>query len=131
MLSQVESEGHHYKVLTEVTDHKKDDSAISKVGGFIKSSSGNIHRKRTTRGWKILVEWKDGSVDWVLIKDLKQSTPVELTEYFVENKISDEPDFNWWIKETLQHRYMIVSRVKSNYWRTSHNFGIRFPRTVK
>ena len=26
MMSQVDSEGHHYQVLAEVTDHKKDDS---------------------------------------------------------------------------------------------------------
>ena len=50
MLSQVDSEGHHYQVLTEVTDHKRDYSAISKVDGFIKSSSGNQHRKRKTCG---------------------------------------------------------------------------------
>ena len=55
MLSSVDSEGHHYQVLTEVTHNKKDDSAISKVDCFIKSSSGNLHRKRTTRGWKLLV----------------------------------------------------------------------------
>ena len=61
-MSQVDYEGHHYQVLTEVTDHKKDDSAIAKVGGFIKSSSGNLHRKSTTSGWKNLVEWNDGSV---------------------------------------------------------------------
>ena len=36
MLSQVDYEVHHYQVLTEVTDHKKDDSAIAKVDGFIK-----------------------------------------------------------------------------------------------
>ena len=71
MMSQVDSEGHHYQVLTEVTDHKKDDIDISKVGGFIKSSSDNLHRKRTNSGWKLLVEWKDGSVDWVPLKDLK------------------------------------------------------------
>ena len=59
MMSQVDSEGHHYQVLTEVTDHKKDDSAIAKVDGFIKSISGKIYRNRTTCGWKILVEWKD------------------------------------------------------------------------
>ena len=63
MMSQVDSEGHHYQVLTEMTDHKKDDSAIAKVDGFINSISGNLHRKRTTHGWKILLEWKDGSVD--------------------------------------------------------------------
>ena len=71
ILSQVDSEGHHYQVLTEVTDHNKDDSDIAKVGGFIKSSSRNLHRKRTTRGWKILLEWKNVSVDWVPLKDLK------------------------------------------------------------
>ena len=76
IMSQVDSEVCHYQVLTEVNDHKKDDSAIAKVDGFINSSSGNQHRKRTTRGWKILVEWKDGSIDWVPLKDLKQSNPV-------------------------------------------------------
>ena len=65
MMSQVDSEGHHNQVLTEVTDHKKDDSDISMVDGFIRSSSGNIHQKSKTHGWKILVEWKDGSFDWV------------------------------------------------------------------
>ena len=60
MLSQVDYEGHHYQLFTEVTDHKKDDSAIAKVDGFINYSSGNLHQNRKTRGWKILLEWKDG-----------------------------------------------------------------------
>ena len=60
MLSQVDSEGHHYQVLIRVTDHKRDDSAISKVDGFIKSRSGELQQKRTICGWKLLVEWKDG-----------------------------------------------------------------------
>ena len=55
MMSQVESEGHHYQVLTEVTDQKKYDSDIAIVNGFIKSSSGNLHQNRTTRVWKLLV----------------------------------------------------------------------------
>ena len=84
-----------------MTDRKKDDSDVSKVDGFIKSSSGNLHRKRTTYGWKILVECKDGSVDWVPLKDLKQSNPVELAEYDVANEISYEPALNWWVNETL------------------------------
>ena len=36
MLSQVDSEGHHYQLLTGVTEHNKDDSAIAKVDSFIK-----------------------------------------------------------------------------------------------
>ena len=60
IISQIDSEGHHYQVLTEVTYHKKDDSAIIKVEGFIKSSRGKLQRKRTTCGWKLLLECKDG-----------------------------------------------------------------------
>ena len=71
MLSQVDSEGHHYQVLTEVTYHKRGDSAITKVDGFVKYSNGILHRNRTTCGWKILLELKVGSVDWVPLKDLK------------------------------------------------------------
>ena len=131
MLSQVDSEGHHYQVLTKVTDRNKYVSDIAKVDGFIKSSSGNLHRNRTTCGFKLLVEWKYGSVDWVIIKDLKQSNPVDLAEYSVANEISCEPAFNWWVKETLRHRYRIISKVKYKYWRTSYKFGIRAPKTVK
>ena len=84
-----------------MTDHKKDDSYIAKVGGFIKSSSRNLQQKRKTCGWKLLVEWKDGSCDWVPLKDLKQSSLVKLAEYAMGNEISDEPAFNWWFKEIL------------------------------
>ena len=101
IMSQVDSEGHHYQVLTEVTYHKKDDIAIAKVDGFIKSSSGNLHGKRTTHRWKILVEQKEGSVDWVPLKYLKYSNQVELAKYAVANEISDETDFKWWVKENF------------------------------
>ena len=52
------------------------------------------------------------SVDWVPLKDLKHSNPFDLAEYSVANEISNEPDFNWWFKETLRHRDKIISRVK-------------------
>ena len=60
MISQVDYESHHYQVLTEVTYHKRDNSDITKVDGFIKYSNGNLNQKRTTQFWKLLVEWKDG-----------------------------------------------------------------------
>ena len=72
-----------------------------------------------TRGWKLLVELNYGLVDWVPLKDLKQFNPVELAEYAVVNDIIDEPTFTWWVKETLQYRDIIITKVKSNYWRTS------------
>ena len=73
MLKQVDPEGHHYQVMTELTNQNRDDSNITKVNGFIKSSKGNLHQQRTTRGCKLLVEWKYVSVYWFSLKGLKQS----------------------------------------------------------
>ena len=81
-----------------MTDRKKDDSSIAKVDGFKISSSRNLHWKRTTHGWKRLVEWKNVSVYWVPLKDLKQSNPDELAVFSVTNFISGEPVFKWWFK---------------------------------
>ena len=93
MISQVDSEGYHYQLLAEISDHWSTHLAITKKNRFIRSKSGNIHPKKTTIGWSIEVEWKDGSVSWVPSKDLKASNPIELTEYAVANNIEKEPDF--------------------------------------
>jgi len=61
--------------------------AIKISDGFVKSKNGNQVPKKTTRGWKHLVKWKAGSVDWVKLKDLKQSSPIELADYTLENGI--------------------------------------------
>ena len=50
----------------------------------------------TTRGWSLLVQWKDGSTSWEKLKDLKASNPVEVAEYAVANRLVDEPAFKWW-----------------------------------
>ena len=76
ILSKVDSEGCHYQVVTKVTDHKRYDSAITKVEGFIRSSNGNLHWKRNNRGCIILVEWKEVSVDWFPLKYFKHSNLV-------------------------------------------------------
>ena len=131
MIAQTDSEGRHFLLLNTITGHEKDESAIKKEDGFVIGRSGNRIPKRTTRGWKFLVEWKDGSTQWVPLRELKDSNPVELAEYAVENGIADEPALSWWVKYTLRKRDRILAKVKTKYWRTSHKFGIELPKTVK
>ena len=130
MVSQVDSEGHHYRLLTEVIDHKKYNSLITNVV-FIRSINVNLQQKRTTHGRKILLKWKYGPVDFFPLKDFKHSKPVELAEYCVENYISGDPGFSFWVKETLHFLYWIILKVKSQYWIKSHNFGMHVPKIVK
>ena len=76
------------------------------------------------------MEWKDGSMGWIKLSALKESYPVQRAEYAVANGLDHEPAFNWWVKKTLRRRDQIISKVKSKYWRTTHKFGIRIPKTV-
>ena len=77
------------------------------------------------------MSWKDGTSDWIKLKDLKESFPVELAKYAKGNKIHEEPAFAWWVPYTLWKRDRIISKVKSKYWKKSHKFGVRLPKTVE
>ena len=69
LFSQVDSEGRQYVLLNEIVDHRKDFSAIPVSDGHIISKNGNRIPKQTTKGWQLLVEWKDGSTNWIPLKD--------------------------------------------------------------
>ena len=72
ILSQVDKEGHRQMMLNEIIDHRAfKGTTIPKNEGTYKSNSGQERKKRTTRGWEICVEWKDGSSDWIAHKNLK------------------------------------------------------------
>jgi hypothetical protein len=57
------------------------------------STNGNIHKRRTTKGWKLCVLWKDGSTSWENLKDLKESFPIQVAEFAQSNNLQDLPVF--------------------------------------
>ena len=59
--------------------------------------SGQKIRKKTTKGWEFLVKWKDGSTNWISLKDMKESYTPQVAEYAVASHIDQEPAFAWWI----------------------------------
>ena len=91
--SQCDSEGRDFLTLKEIVDHKKNNRALSKDDGFDVKRNGQKVPKKTTVGWQLLAEWKDGSTQWLDLKDLKDSNPIEVAEYAVANKTSKEPAF--------------------------------------
>jgi hypothetical protein len=128
--SQCDAEGRQFMLLKDILGHKKDGTALTKAQSEILSSNGQIRLKPTTRGWKLLVEWKDGSTSWVMLRDFKESYPVELAEYAKAHELLDEPAFAWWAPSVLKRKDKIISKVKSRYWSTTHKFGIRLPKSV-
>jgi hypothetical protein len=130
LFSQVDLEGNQYMLMKEISDHRKDKTAVPISDGMITMKNGRMFRKKTTKGWQVLVEWKEGGSDWISLKDLKESYPVEVAEYAKANKIADEPAFAWWVNDVIQRRNRIISKIKSRYWKTTHKFGIELPHSV-
>ena len=61
------------------------------------------------------MQWKDQSTMWIALKDIKNSFPVQLAEYLVQARISQEPAFAWWVLFVIKKRNRIISKVKSKY----------------
>jgi hypothetical protein len=62
---------------------------------MIHGANGQPKPKITTRGWSLLVQWKDGSISWEKLKDLKASNPVEVAKYAVANRLW--PSIVWFL----------------------------------
>ena len=120
--AQVDSERNQHHLLSKITEHRSDNLAIQIADGYITSQNGNRIPKPTTRGWSLLVSWKDGSSDWLPLKDLKDAYPVQIVEYAA---------FIGWVHMVLvRKRNRIVAKLK-RYWRTTHKSGIHVPKTVE
>ena len=130
ILNQVDDEGTRQMMLDEIIDHRKNEDAIPKSEGTYVTQSGTLRKKRTTKGWELLVHWLDGSYNWIKLKDLKESYPVELMKYAEMKNISDEPAFAWWTPYTRRKMDRIINKVKSKYWERTHKYGIRLPKSI-
>ena len=113
IFAQCDNEGRRHAVIAEIVDHRAVRRALRADNGYISTKRGKRVPKKTTKGWKLLCQWKDGSTDWVDMKYVKDSNPIELAEYAVANRIQEEPAFKWWVAETLRMRNRIIGKVKS------------------
>jgi hypothetical protein len=67
--------------------------------------------KKTTKGWQLCIQWKDGTTSPERLADLKEHYPVEAAKYAVARGIKDKPAFTWWVNFTLKKRARIISAV--------------------
>ncbi len=118
-------------IFKEIVDHRVGDTAIKKEEGFTIGFNGNVHPKKTTRGWDICVKWRDDSTSWLPLKDVKDANLLELAQYAVANGIAKEPAFKWWVQEILKRKRKIIAKIKTKYWQTMHKFGIEIPKSVE
>ena len=76
------------------------------------------------------MQWQDGTVQWVPLKTLKESNPVEVAEYAKAQGIDVEPAFSWWVPYTLKKRSAIIAAVKARNAKKTHQYGLEVPSDV-
>jgi hypothetical protein len=129
--SQVDSEGRQYDLLEAIIDFGKDGNAVNKGDEYVVTKRGNRRLRKSTAGWKLLVLWKGGNEQWIPLKDLKESNPVEVAEFAKSRGIDDEPAFKWWVPYTLKKRDRIIAAVNSRVKKSTHKYGIEIPATIE
>ena len=114
-------------MIDEIISHEKLDNAVGKDDEYDKH-----HKKvRTTKGWRLGVQWRDDSTSWVSLKEMKNGYPIETAQYAIRNQLQDEPAFSWWVPYVERKRDRIINKLKSKYWERTHKYGIRIPKSVK
>ena len=126
-----DADGFSSSFLYHIVDHKSSGEAIKMADKYITTKSGTRHLRQTTVGWKLLVEWANSSCQWIDLKLLKESNPVQVDEYATARNIADEPAFAWWVPYVLRKQDVVVSAVNSRVKRTSHKYGIEVPTSKK
>jgi hypothetical protein len=129
MYAMCNTEGNQFLLLSGIVDHQKDGEALDRANMYIKRGS-NVHYRKTTKGWELCVEWKDGSTFWERLVDLKESNPGEVANYAIAQGIKHEPDFVWWASPTIKRRNRIIAEVTTRYHKRTHMFGIEIPKTL-
>jgi len=124
LLSQIDEEGNQYQIFKEIVDHRKDPKrAVDKADQFF-TKGKKKHMRKTTTGWDLEVEWKDGTTSWLLLKALKETNPVHVAEYARANKIDAEPAFDWWVPVVLRRKSQIIRGAINRHQRAGYKFGI-------
>ena len=78
--------------------------------------------------------WKDGSMSWEKLSNLKESHPLQTEEVKITQGIDHEHAFNWWVKHVLKKWDRIFASIRKwqeRYLKRNYKFGIELPKTVE
>ena len=130
ILQQVDGSGYHSHTLAGVVEARKGKSALGEKSAFTYGKNGQRKLRQTTMGWELKVKWRDGTTQWMPLKVLKESNPVEVAEFAVAQGIDTEPAFAWWVPYTLRKRDRIIASIRTRVRKKTHKYGIELPKSV-
>ena len=81
--------------------------------------------RKSTMGWSFQIKWKSGSTEWVPLKDLKETNPVDVSKYVTACGVEKETVFVWWATYILCKRDVIMLVISLRLRKCSQKYGMR------
>ena len=70
ILTQVDSDGMSTTLMEAIVDHQRDDEkALQHHDKYVQTKNGRCHLRKTTKGWELLIKWKDKSESWIKLAE--------------------------------------------------------------
>ena len=63
LFAQIDDDGNHQVLTDETIGYRSNEHALKQQDSFIVTKTGTKRRKETTKGWELLIWWKDGGTD--------------------------------------------------------------------
>ena len=70
LFSLCDPAGNQYVLLDEIVDHRRLTTVIQLADQKVFPANRRTYLKRSTTGWQICCQWKDGSLSWENLSDL-------------------------------------------------------------
>ena len=70
MYAQCDPDGNQYVLLDSLIDFHRSTTALCYDDQKV-TANGRTHYRRSTAGWHLCFQWKDGSTSWCKLSDLK------------------------------------------------------------
>ena len=109
--------------MDEIVGHEKDDNAV--LSAYVTKET-----RHTTKGWRLLVSWKDGTSSYVPLREMKNSYPIETSDYTIANGLALEPAFAWSLMTNAKDRplYVNLIKIRPNIGQEHINMASSYPR---
>ena len=111
MYAQFEPDGKQYLLLDSTVEFFRSTTALCHEDHKL-VNNGRTYLRRSTPGWKLCCQCRDESTSWKKLANLKESHPIQTSEYAISQHLQVEAVFNWWVPYVLKKRDSIILLVK-------------------
>ena len=77
MYAQCDPDGNQYFMFDSIVDFRRSTTALCYADQTVLKADGRSFMYRTTAGWHLCIQWKDGPTSWEKLSKSKESHPVE------------------------------------------------------